>query len=68
MALILSDLGEIVNPDKRIRGLKDEPDYRILECAVFGIADLIVTGDKEMLRLKEYMGIRITSRRDYLAS
>jgi predicted nucleic acid-binding protein len=39
-----------------------------LECAVFGRAELIVTGDKEMLRLKEYMGIKITSLRDYLES
>jgi putative PIN family toxin of toxin-antitoxin system len=68
VALIFSDVGEIVNPDKRIRVLKDEPDNRILECAAFGIADLIVTDDKEMLRLKEYMGIRITSLRDYLGS
>jgi hypothetical protein len=68
VALIFSDVGEIVNPDKRIRVLKDEPDNRIPECAVFGIADLIVTDDKEMLRLKEYMGIRITSLRDYLGS
>ena len=68
VALILSDLGEIVRPDERIRVLMDEPDNRILECAVFGRAGLIVTGDKEMLRLKEYMGIKITSLRDYLES
>jgi predicted nucleic acid-binding protein len=43
-------------------------DNRILECAVFGKADLIVTGDKEMLRLKEYMGVKIASLRDYLES
>jgi len=40
-------------------------DNRILECAVFGKADLIVTRDKEILRLKEYMGVKIASLGDY---
>jgi len=68
VAVILSDLGERVRPHQRVRVLRDEPDNRILECAVFGKADLIVTGDKGMLRLKEYMGIKIASLRDYLES
>ena len=45
---------------------RDEPDNRILECADFGKADLIVTGDKEMLRLKEFKGVKIASLREYL--
>ena len=65
MAVILLELGELVRPDQRVRVFRDEPDNRILECAVFGKADLIVTGDKEMLRLKEYMGVKIASLRDY---
>ena len=68
VAVVLLDLGELVRPDQRLRVLSDEPDNRILECAVFGKADLIVTGDKEMLRLKEYMGIKIASLREYLES
>ncbi len=39
-----------------------------LECAVFGKAELIMTGDKEMLRLKGYEGIKITTLRGYLES
>lgn len=68
MAVTLMDLGKWVKPAQRIRVCKDEPDNRILECAVSGRAKLIVTGDKEMLRLKEYMGIKITSLREYLKS
>jgi uncharacterized protein len=41
--------------------LEDEPDNRILECATFGKVDIIVTGDKEMLHLKEHMGVKIAS-------
>ena len=51
-----------------MRVFRDEPDNRILERAVFRKADLIVTGDKEMLRLKEYMGVKIASLRDYVES
>jgi putative PIN family toxin of toxin-antitoxin system len=66
VAVTLLDLGKLVRPDQRARVLGDEPDNRILECAASGKADLIVTGDKEMLGLKEYMGTRITSLREYL--
>jgi putative PIN family toxin of toxin-antitoxin system len=56
VAVILSDLGKIVKPDKRVRVFSDEPENRILECAISGRADLIVTGDKEMLRLGNVPG------------
>ena len=35
VAVVLLDLGELVRPDHRLRVLSDEPDNRILECAVF---------------------------------
>jgi uncharacterized protein len=68
VAVVLSEWGELVEPNQRLRVFRDEPDNRIVECAAFGKADLIVTGDKEMLRLKEYKGIKITSLRAYLES
>ena len=68
VAVILLELGELVRPDQRVRVFRDEPDNRILECAVFGKADRIVTGDKEMLRLKEFKGVKIASLREYLES
>ncbi len=68
VAMILLELGEWVRPHQRVRVFRDEPYNRILECAVFGKADLIVTGDKEMLLLKKYMGVKIASLRDYIDS
>ena len=65
-AIYLTDLAEIVSPSKKIKVLKDDPDNRIIECAVAGKADFIVTGDKEMLNLKEFQGITIISLREYL--
>jgi putative PIN family toxin of toxin-antitoxin system len=68
VAVILLELGEWVRPHQRVRVFRNEPDNRILEWAVFGKADLIVTGDKEMLRVKEYMEVKIAGLRDYIES
>ncbi len=59
-------LGNIVATTQRLQLLRDDPDNRILECAVAGRADLIVTGDRQMLDLREFEGIRIVSLRSYL--
>jgi len=68
VAVILSEMAEWVRPTTRISVLKDEPDNRILECALFGKADVIVTGDKEMLKLKAYEKTKIISLKPYLES
>jgi putative PIN family toxin of toxin-antitoxin system len=65
-AVFLSELGELVIPREKLAVLDDEPDNRILECAVAGRADIIVTGDRAMLNLKKYQGIRILSLRQFL--
>lgn len=44
----------------------DPPDNRILECALEGRADLIVSGDRHLLRLKIYQGIAIVRPTDFL--
>lgn len=68
VAVYLSDLAQMVKPTKRLRILEDDPDNRIFECALCGKADAIVTGDKEMLKLKGFEGIRIISLKEYLES
>jgi uncharacterized protein len=65
-AVFLSELAELVVPRKKLAVLNDEPDNRILECAVAGHADIIVTGDRAMLDLKKYQKIRILSLRQFL--
>ena len=66
VAVFLSNLGEIVEPAESLTVLADEPDNRIVECALAANAQLIVTGDRAMLALGEYQGIRIISLSDYL--
>lgn len=66
-AVNLAEIGIIVKPGKHISIFQDEPDNRILECAAAGKADAIVTGDREMLKLGKYGGIKIITLKDYLA-
>jgi uncharacterized protein len=66
--VILSEIAKRITPSQGISALKDDPDNRILECAVFGRADIIVTGDKDTLRLREYQNTRIVSVKAYVTS
>jgi len=68
VAVMLSELGELVKPIKKIKVFKDDPDNRILECAIHGKADVLVTGDKVMLLLKEYEGIKMIGLKEYVES
>ena len=66
VAVFLAELGTLVKPRQRLAVVTGEPDKRILECAVAGGAGVIVTGDKALLALRRYEGIRFVSLRDYL--
>lgn len=66
VAVLLSDLAEVVHPRHRIAVLRDAADNRVLECAVAARADVIVTGDKAMLELRQHGGIRILTLREFL--
>jgi uncharacterized protein len=65
-ALWLAELAELVHPKERIAIFTDDPDNRILECAVAGQAKAIVTGDKAMLAVELSHGVRILSLSAYL--
>lgn len=67
VAVFLHEIGDVVRPRRRIRALPDPDDDRILECAVAARADVLVTGDKAMLRLRSYGSVRIVSIAEFLA-
>ena|SRR5579859_1902515 len=67
LALWLAEMAQIVTTGRKLKVLADEPDNRVLECAVAGSADAIVTGDKALLALKSFQGIRIISLQAYLS-
>lgn len=57
-----------VSTTGRIRGIcRDPKDDAIIECAVNAKAELIISGDKDLLTLKQYDSIRIITPRQYLA-
>jgi uncharacterized protein len=66
VALLLDSISTHVRPRSRIRVLEDDPDNRILECAVTGKAEAIVTGDKRLLALKVYRGTRMMALREFV--
>jgi uncharacterized protein len=44
----------------------DPDDDRILECALAGKADLVVSGDRHLRKLKSFRGIGIVHPSDFL--
>lgn len=53
-------------PDRMIDVCRDPDDNRVLECAIAGNADCIITGDKDLLDLVSYKEIRIQTFRQFL--
>jgi putative PIN family toxin of toxin-antitoxin system len=66
VAVFFSELAMFVAPKRRLRIVQDDPDNRILECALAGRADAIVTGDKALLALKNFRNIPVVTLRSYL--
>ncbi len=63
---IISD-AEIVEPKEKFDAVKEDPDDNIiLECAVEGKADFIVSQDSHLLKLKEFQGIKIMTPDEFL--
>ena len=56
----------IVSPHKSLNVVKDEDDNRVLEAAVEGKCDFIITGDKELLKLAKYRSINIVTPQEFL--
>lgn len=64
---LLTKISELVSPKIALDVIKeDPPDNRILECAIAGKADLIVSGDRHLRQLKTYQGIPIVRPVDFL--
>lgn len=49
-----------VSPKEKFAVIKDDPkDNKFLECAVAGKANFLISGDKHLLSLKEFQGVKI---------
>lgn len=57
----------IVNTKIKLHIIEEDPaDNKILECALTTGADIIVTGDKHLLKLGKFRKTRILTPRDFL--
>ena len=63
----VASLVEIVEVLQQVRASRDPKDDKFLEAAVNGRADVIVTGDKDLLDLDPFRGIAIVTPAAYLA-
>jgi putative PIN family toxin of toxin-antitoxin system len=68
--LILSEIESLcalVYPDQKIIDkCRDRDDHIILECALKGNVEYIVTGDEDLLSLKTFQAIKIVNPSDFL--
>lgn len=67
LLLRLAPLTEIVEVVERIRALCDPKDDKFLEAAVNGHADVLVTGDRDLLDLHPFRGIPVLTPAGYVA-
>ena len=57
----------VVEPQREVTIIIEDPDdSRVLEAALAGDADVIVSGDRHLLRLEAFEGIPIVSLRELL--
>ena len=57
----------LVKPFQPLKIIKQDPDDdKFLECAISCNANYIISGDRHLLNLKEYKGIRIVNSSEFL--
>ena len=63
---ILMTYCHIVEVTSKFDVVRDKKDNKIIECAFDGKVDYIVTGDPDLLVLKEFKGIKIVKAKEFL--
>ena len=65
--LRVSLISEIIEVKSKIDLIKDDTeDNKIIECAVDGSVNYIISKDKHLLKIKEYKGIKILKPEEFL--
>ena len=63
---ILMTFCHIIDVTSKFDVVRDKKDNKIVECAFDGKADYIVTGDPDLLILKEFRGIKVVKAKEFL--
>ena len=62
----MRNLAEVIQPRSRVSICGDEDDNRVLECAIDGRAEWIISGDQHLLELQSFQGVEIVTVGDFL--
>ena len=60
--------GELVSPERPLKICRDPKDDMLIETALAGGAESVVTGDNDLLSLKEFETVRFVTPRIFLAA
>ena len=66
LASLIQSSARITSSPVKIQFCRDPKDNIVLECAIAGEADFIVTGDNDLLCLNSYRSIRIITPAHFL--
>lgn len=59
--------GELVTPTRKVKICRDPQDDMFIEAALAGNAEVVVTGDEDLLTVKEFETVRFITPRAFLA-
>lgn len=62
----ISKTATVLKTEPHLHVVRDEPDNRILECALLAEADIILTGDRHLLSLERYRDTSLVKLADFL--
>lgn len=65
---LLALRGELVHPTRSVKVCRDPKDDMLIEAALAGNAEYLVTGDEDLLVLKKYETVRMVTPRTFLAA
>ncbi len=65
---MIFEISTVIDAKTELKVADDKNDDMLIECAIEGKADFIISGDDDLLRLKEFKSVKIVSVRDFLES
>jgi putative PIN family toxin of toxin-antitoxin system len=66
LRILTEAVSDIVKPSQTLSGIcRDPDDDNILACIIAASADYLVTGDSDLLQMRDFRGTRIITPRDF---
>lgn len=67
LAALIADTAIVVHPERTLQAVTDEADNRVLEAALAGAAQYVISGDRHLLAIGVFEGIPIREPAAFLA-